>query len=107
MNIHDDTELGFASLAVRAGQVRTSEGEHAEPIFLTSSFVFANAAEAATRFSTATGNIYSRFTNPTVRASPTRPCAFFRSGWRRWKAASPASRPDPAWRRFWRLAWRC
>jgi len=66
MNI-DDAELGFASLAVRAGQVRTSEGEHAEPIFLTSSFVFANAAEAATRFSTATGNIYSRFTNPTVR----------------------------------------
>ncbi|HCK80195.1 MAG TPA: hypothetical protein DIC59_01855 [Candidatus Competibacteraceae bacterium] len=60
-------ELGFASLAVRAGQVRTQEGEHAEPMFLTSSFVFANAAEAAERFSTATGNIYSRFTNPTVR----------------------------------------
>ncbi|MBK7541089.1 MAG: O-succinylhomoserine sulfhydrylase [Candidatus Competibacteraceae bacterium] len=60
-------ELGFASLAVRAGQVRTQEGEHSEPIFLTSSFVFANAAEAAERFSTATGNIYSRFTNPTVR----------------------------------------
>lgn len=60
-------ELGFASRAVRAGHVRTQEGEHAEPIFLTSSFVFADAAEAATRFSTATGNIYSRFTNPTVR----------------------------------------
>lgn len=68
MNATDDhSELGFASLAVRAGQVRTHEGEHAEPIFLTSSFVFANAAEAAARFSTATGNIYSRFTNPTVR----------------------------------------
>lgn len=68
MNATDDhSELGFASLAVRAGQVRTHEGEHAEPIFLTSSFVFANAAEAAVRFSTATGNIYSRFTNPTVR----------------------------------------
>ena len=40
-------ELGFASRAVRAGQVRTQEGEHAEPIFLTSSFVFADAAEAA------------------------------------------------------------
>ncbi|MDG4596148.1 MAG: O-succinylhomoserine sulfhydrylase [Candidatus Contendobacter sp.] len=63
----DASELGFASLAVRAGQTRTPEGEHAEPIFLTSSFVFANAAEAAARFSTATGNIYSRFTNPTVR----------------------------------------
>ena len=67
MNATDDAELGFASLAVRAGHVRTQEGEHAEPIFLTSSFVFADAAEAATRFSTATGNIYSRFTNPTVR----------------------------------------
>ncbi len=63
----ESTALGFASLAVRAGQVRTHEGEHAEPIFLTSSFVFANAAEAAARFSSGTGNIYSRFTNPTVR----------------------------------------
>jgi O-succinylhomoserine sulfhydrylase len=64
----DVPELGFSSLAVRAGQVRTLEGEHAEPIFTTSSFVFASAAEAAARFSGATpGNIYSRFTNPTVR----------------------------------------
>lgn len=64
----DAPELGFSSLAVRAGQVRTLEGEHAEPIFATSSFVFATAAEAAARFSgAAPGNIYSRFTNPTVR----------------------------------------
>jgi len=64
----DDLELGFASLAVRAGQVRTFEGEHAEPIFLTSSFVFQNAAQAAARFAEQEpGNIYSRFTNPTVR----------------------------------------
>ena len=69
MNAYDDDmpEPGFASRAVRAGQVRTHEGEHAEPIFLTSSFVFANAAEAAARFSAGQGNIYSRFTNPTVR----------------------------------------
>lgn len=60
--------LGFDSLAVRAGQVRTGEGEHSEAMFLTSSFVFANAAEAAARFGgNAPGNIYSRFTNPTVR----------------------------------------
>ncbi len=59
---------GLATLAVRAGQVRTAEGEHSEPIFTTSSFVFANAAQAAARFSEAEpGNIYSRFTNPTVR----------------------------------------
>jgi O-succinylhomoserine sulfhydrylase len=63
----------FATLAVRAGQVRTHEGEHSEPIFTTSSFVFASAEEAAARFSGATpGNVYSRFTNPTVRAFETR-----------------------------------
>lgn len=54
--------------AVRAGQLRGPEGEHSEPIFATSSYVFENAAEAAARFSGDTpGNIYSRFTNPTVR----------------------------------------
>jgi len=61
-------ELHFDTLAVRGGQHRTNEGEHAEPIFTTSSYVFASAAEAAARFSgEAPGNIYSRFTNPTVR----------------------------------------
>lgn len=68
MDFDDFPDPGFATLAVRAGQTRTPEGEHAEPIFPTSSFVFANAAEAAARFSGAMpGNIYSRFTNPTVR----------------------------------------
>ncbi len=57
-----------ATLAVRAGQQRSLEGEHSEPIFTTSSFVFSSAAEAAARFSgDEAGNIYSRFTNPTVR----------------------------------------
>jgi O-succinylhomoserine sulfhydrylase len=61
-------DLAFETRAVRAGQQRTHEGEHAEAIFLTSSYVFANAAEAAARFSgEQPGNIYSRFTNPTVR----------------------------------------
>ena len=56
------------TLAIRAGQARTHEGEHAEAIFPTSSFVFRSAAEAAARFNeTEKGNIYSRFTNPTVR----------------------------------------
>jgi O-succinylhomoserine sulfhydrylase len=61
-------EYGFDTLAVRAGQVRTPEGEHSEPIFQTSSFVFKNSAQAAARFrGDEPGNIYSRFTNPTVR----------------------------------------
>jgi len=62
-------DYAFATRAVRAGQERTHEGENSEPIFPTSSFVFASAAEAAARFSgEQPGNIYSRFTNPTVRA---------------------------------------
>lgn len=60
--------LAFDSLAVRAGQTRSAEGEHSEAMFLTSSFVFGSAAEAAARFGgSEPGNIYSRFTNPTVR----------------------------------------
>lgn len=58
----------FETRAVRAGQHRTGEGEHSEAIFPSSSYVFASAAEAAARFSgDQPGNIYSRFTNPTVR----------------------------------------
>lgn len=63
-----DENWELETLAIRAGQVRTAEGEHSEPIFPTSSFVFPSAAEAAARFSGETpGNIYSRFTNPTTR----------------------------------------
>jgi len=63
-----EDDYKFDTLAVRAGQVRTAEGEHCEPIFTTSSYVFSSAAEAAARFSDEQpGNIYSRFTNPTVR----------------------------------------
>jgi O-succinylhomoserine sulfhydrylase len=73
MTDHDDHDplvgAHLDTLAVRSGIHRTHEGEHAEPIFATSSYVFANAAEAAARFSGASpGNVYSRYTNPTVRA---------------------------------------
>ncbi|GMQ75839.1 MAG: O-succinylhomoserine sulfhydrylase [Gammaproteobacteria bacterium] len=58
----------FDTRAVRHGQVRTLESEHNDPIFLTSSFVFESARQAAARFShEEEGNVYSRFTNPTVR----------------------------------------
>ncbi|PTQ88456.1 O-succinylhomoserine sulfhydrylase [Agitococcus lubricus] len=61
-------DLAFDTLAVRAGMTRTQEGEHSEALFLTSSFAFGSAAQAAARFGgTEAGNIYSRFTNPTVR----------------------------------------
>lgn len=61
-NAHLDT------LAVRAGHARGAEGEHSEALFLTSSYVFDSAAEAAARFSgDQPGNVYSRYTNPTVR----------------------------------------
>jgi O-succinylhomoserine sulfhydrylase len=59
--LHPDT------LAVRAGTMRSQLNEHSEALFLTSSFVFKSAAEAAARFSGAeAGPIYARFTNPTV-----------------------------------------
>jgi O-succinylhomoserine sulfhydrylase len=65
----DWNDYAIETRAVRAGQRRTPEQEHSDPIFATSSYVFASAAEAAARFSGQTpGNIYSRFTNPTVRA---------------------------------------
>lgn len=63
-----DLTWEFETLAIRAGHTRTNENEHAEAIFPTSSFVFNSAAEAAARFGgTEPGNIYARFTNPTVR----------------------------------------
>ena len=55
------------TLAVRAGQQRSQFGEHAEALYLTSSFVFQSAAQAARRFSgEEPGNVYARFSNPTV-----------------------------------------
>lgn len=62
-------DLQSETLAVRAGIDRSHHGEHAEAMFLTSSFVFPNAHEAAERFQgRSPGNVYSRFTNPTVSA---------------------------------------
>lgn len=59
---------GFDTLAVRAGQTRGPEGEHGEALFLTSSYVFRSAAEAAACFAgEQPGNVYSRYMNPTVR----------------------------------------
>jgi len=75
MKSEDDTSLPewlrdahAETLGIRAGIARTGEGEHGEPIFTTSSYVFDSAADAAARFSGDTGgNVYSRYTNPTVR----------------------------------------
>ncbi len=68
LGMTQDEEQGFSTRAVRAGQQRSTEQEHSEPIYATSSFVFESAAQAAARFSeTEPGNIYSRFINPTVR----------------------------------------
>ena len=59
--------LHFDTLAVRAGTEMTEFGENSEALFLNSSFRFKNAAQAAARFGgSEPGNIYSRFTNPTV-----------------------------------------
>ncbi len=63
----DDNDFQPETLAIRAGTQRTDFGEHSEALFLTSSFTFDSAAQAARRFSEQEpGNIYARFTNPTV-----------------------------------------
>ncbi|CAG9195591.1 O-succinylhomoserine sulfhydrylase [Paraburkholderia sabiae] len=62
-----DDSLNFDTLAVRSGTLRSEFGEHSEALFLTSSFVFASAAEAAERFKNSEDYYtYSRFSNPTV-----------------------------------------
>ncbi|MFW2176824.1 MULTISPECIES: O-succinylhomoserine sulfhydrylase [unclassified Moraxella] len=70
-NDYLDLTQGYTdqTLAVRAGYHRTDEGEHNEAIFATSSYVYKNAKDAADHFNGTTfGNVYSRHTNPTVRA---------------------------------------
>ncbi len=69
MTEEDKPNWSFDTLAVRAGQERSQFNEHSEALYLTSSFVFDNAAQAAARFSgEEVGNVYARFTNPTVTA---------------------------------------
>jgi O-succinylhomoserine sulfhydrylase len=64
----DDGQLGAQTRAVRAGTMRSGFNEHSEALFLTSSFVFDSAEQAARRFSgQEEGYVYSRFSNPTVR----------------------------------------
>ncbi|MFQ5994729.1 MAG: O-succinylhomoserine sulfhydrylase [Acidiferrobacterales bacterium] len=64
----DWSRFAFRTRAVRVGHERTREGEQSEPIFASSSYVFDSAAQAAARFSgEEPGNVYSRYTNPTVR----------------------------------------
>ncbi len=69
MTIDYDPEWGTATRGVRAGTHRSPEGEHSSAIYMTSSFVFDSAEACAARFAgDEPGNIYSRFTNPTVDA---------------------------------------
>lgn len=69
MNVDPELGLALDTLACRAGVEHGSEFENSPPIYATSSFCFDSAAQAAARFAgTEPGNVYSRFTNPTVRA---------------------------------------
>lgn len=65
--MNENVQYQFDTLAIRAGQERSQYGEHSEALYLTSSFVFPNAAHAAALFAgEVDGFTYSRFTNPTV-----------------------------------------
>ncbi len=80
MTERDWNEYSLETQAIRAGHKRTHEDEHSMPIFATSSYVFNSAEEAALRFTgKQPGNIYSRFTNPTVNAFQER-LAFMEQG---------------------------
>ena len=73
-------DYSLETQAIRVGHKRTHEDEHSMPIFATSSYVFKSAEEAALRFTgQKPGNIYSRFTNPTVNAFQER-LAFMEKG---------------------------
>lgn len=64
-----DDKLQQDTIAIRGGYQRSHENEHSEALFLTSSYVFENAEMAAKHFSNEIeGNVYSRYTNPTVRS---------------------------------------
>ena len=97
MSQQDDISYQLETLAIRTGHTRTFEGEHGEPIFLTSSFVYENAAEAAAKFSgQEPGNIYSRFTNPTV-------AMFEKASGCTWKVQNAPSPPVRVWQQLWLL----
>lgn len=69
MSDFDWQDYSLETQAIRAGHKRTHEDEHSIPIFATSSYVFESAEQASLRFTgKQPGNIYSRFTNPTVTA---------------------------------------
>ncbi len=67
-NPSPESAWALETRAIRTGHHRTQEQEHSEPIFPTSSFIYGSAAEAARKFGgDEPGNVYSRFTNPTVQ----------------------------------------
>ncbi len=63
------------SKLIRSQIPKTSEAEHASPMYLTSSFCFDNAEAMRAAFADETDvNIYSRFTNPNVQEFVDRLC---------------------------------
>lgn len=91
-------KLELETLALHTGIHRSQFNEHSEALYLTSSYVFDNAAQAAARFSgEEPGNVYSRFTNPTVTAFEERLAAL--------EGLSPVSQPHPACLQYLLVSW--
>jgi O-acetylhomoserine/O-acetylserine sulfhydrylase-like pyridoxal-dependent enzyme len=82
MDKHSPDQYQLDTLAVRSGIHRSQFGEHSEAMYLTSSFVFDNAQQAADAFQKGIEgrNVYSRFTNPTVTAFEERLAALEAAG---------------------------
>ena len=86
----DPDKYGVNTLAVRAGRQPTAEGEHSEPLFLTSSFVFKDAAQAAARFGDdEPGNIYSGLPIPRY--------ASLKNVWLPWRVLKGVLQRLPEW----------
>jgi O-succinylhomoserine sulfhydrylase len=51
MNANNDFDDALSTIACHAGTHQTAEFENSDPIFITSSFSFESAAQAAARFS--------------------------------------------------------
>lgn len=88
-----ELDYGMQTIAVRAGQHRTDEGEHSEAIFTTSSYVYESAVDAAAHLMVAKRVTFTR-------AIPIRACAPLSGVWRRSKTASVRWRQPQVWARF-------
>ena len=99
-NSSDKPQYDLETIAIRAGFERSQFGEHSEPMYLTSSYLFDSAEDAAARFrGDVEGPVYARYTNPTVDLFESRIAAL--------EGVRMPLQPHRGWQLFYPRAWRC